>query len=89
MACQYGHYFLSLGVQPGQVVAYYLQNSAEFAISWLALWAIGCAPAFINYNLAGPALIHCLKDSGAKILFVDEDPACAAAASRSRGTGAA
>lgn len=28
----------------------------------------------INYNLAGKALIHCLKVSGAKLLLVDEDP---------------
>jgi acyl-CoA synthetase (AMP-forming)/AMP-acid ligase II len=78
MACQYGHYFLSLGIQPGQVMAFYLQNSPEFAIGLLALWAIGCAPAFINYNLVGPALVHCLKVSGAEILLVDEDAACAA-----------
>lgn len=29
----------------------------------------------INYNLAGNALIHCLKVCGAKLLLVDEDPA--------------
>lgn len=27
----------------------------------------------INHNLAGKALIHCLKTSGATLLFVDED----------------
>lgn len=27
----------------------------------------------INHNLAGKALIHCLKTSGASLLFVDED----------------
>jgi len=28
----------------------------------------------INYNLAGKALIHCLKVSGATVLLVDADP---------------
>lgn len=43
-------------------------------MAWLGLWAIGAAPAMINYNLAGKALMHCLKVSGAKLLLVDEDP---------------
>jgi hypothetical protein len=28
----------------------------------------------INYNLAGKALVHCLKLSGSKLLVVDDDP---------------
>lgn len=28
----------------------------------------------INYNLAGNALIHCLKISGARMMLVDDDP---------------
>ena len=43
---------------------------------WWGLLSIGAAPAFINYNLASDALIHCVKLSGAKILLVDADPAC-------------
>lgn len=27
----------------------------------MALWEIGAAPAMINYNLAGEALVHCLE----------------------------
>ncbi|EEP78730.1 conserved hypothetical protein [Uncinocarpus reesii 1704] len=77
MACQYGHYLLSLGVKRGDLVAVYLQNCSEFPILWLGLWAIGCSPALINYNLAGPALMHCLKVSSAEILIVDSDPDCA------------
>lgn len=72
-ACQYASFFLELDVRPGQLVALYLQNSPEFIFVWLGLWAIGCAPAMINFNLGGDALIHCLKVSGAKVLLVDED----------------
>ena len=36
----------------------------------------GCAPAMINFNLSGDALVHCLRISGAAILLVDEDSDC-------------
>ena len=39
-SCQYATYFLELGVRPGELVAFYLQNSPEFIFAWLGLWAI-------------------------------------------------
>ena len=74
--CQYANYFLSLGVQPGDIVAVYLQNAPEFLFVWHGLLSIGCAPALINYNLASDALVHCVRLSGARILIVDEDQGC-------------
>ena len=70
---QFAQWFLQQGVQPGDLVSFYLTNSAEFLMAWLGLWAIGAAPAMINYHLAGKALLHCLKVSGAKLVLVDED----------------
>ncbi|KAF2205046.1 long-chain fatty acid transport protein 1 [Delitschia confertaspora ATCC 74209] len=75
-AVQWGRFFLSKGVKPGDLVATYLMNSAEFTVIWLALWGIGCAPAMLNYHLKGNALIHCLKACEAKILVVDDDQEC-------------
>jgi acyl-CoA synthetase (AMP-forming)/AMP-acid ligase II len=57
-------------------MAIYLINHAELVIMWLALWAVGRAPALINYNLEGAALEHCLNIYGASLVLVDEDPAC-------------
>jgi len=74
-ANQYGQWFLQQGVQPGDLVGFYLMNSPDFMFAWLGLWSIGAAPAMINYNLAGKALLHCLKISGTKLLLVDEEPA--------------
>ncbi|KAF9891368.1 hypothetical protein FE257_004224 [Aspergillus nanangensis] len=79
------HFFLSKGVQPGELVALYLTNRAEFMFAWLALWSIGCAPAAINYNLAGDALLHCLKVSGARIVLVDDDEECRVRMEEARG----
>ncbi|CAD6444486.1 231988e4-728c-4915-b0b4-114580479c27 [Sclerotinia trifoliorum] len=70
---QYGQWYLSQGVKPGDLVAFYLQNSPDFLFAWLGLWSIGAAPAMINHNLAGKALIHCVKVPSAKLILVDDD----------------
>jgi acyl-coenzyme A synthetase/AMP-(fatty) acid ligase len=67
---------LQAGVQPGKLVAMYMMNRPEFLFTHLGSWAIGSAPAWINYNLAGDALVHCLKVAEAKVLVVDEDDEC-------------
>lgn len=70
---QYGNWFLSQGVQPNELVATCLTNSPDLIFAWLGLWSIGAAPAMINHNLTGNALLHTLKLSKAKILLVDGD----------------
>lgn len=72
-AAQWATFFISKNVKPGDLVAMYLINSAEFPVIWLGLWCIGCAPALLNYNLKGDALLHCLRISGAKMILVDAD----------------
>ncbi len=71
---QWAQWYISQGVKPGDLVAFYLQNSPDFMFAWFGLWAIGAAPAMINYNLGGKALVHCLKISGSKIMIVDAEP---------------
>ncbi|PGH01255.1 hypothetical protein AJ80_09039 [Polytolypa hystricis UAMH7299] len=75
-AVQYARYFLSRGIKPGDLVAFYLMNSPDFAIIWLGLWCIGCAPVLVNYNLKSKSLVHCLRLAEAKILLVDSDKEC-------------
>jgi acyl-CoA synthetase (AMP-forming)/AMP-acid ligase II len=67
---------LQNGVKSGELMAMYMMNRPEFLFVHLGSWAIGSAPAWINYNLAGDALVHCLKVAGAKVLLVDEDAEC-------------
>lgn len=76
--CQYGRYFLSLGVKPHTFVGLYSYNSPEFLFIWIGLLSIGAAPALVNYNLASEALVHCLKLSGASLLVHDAAKDCAA-----------
>ena len=67
---------LEQGIQPGDLVAMYLHNSAEFLMIMFATLCIGAGPAFINYNLEGKALMHCLSVAESKLLIVDVDADC-------------
>ncbi|KAF6807623.1 amp dependent ligase [Colletotrichum sojae] len=75
---QYAQLFLSHGVKPGDFVALFMQNSPDFAFAWVGLLAVGAAPAMINYNLAGKALLGCIEISTAKLILMDGPPEIAA-----------
>jgi acyl-coenzyme A synthetase/AMP-(fatty) acid ligase len=75
-AVRYARWMLSEGIQPNDLVALYLLNSAQFMIVWLATTCIGAGPAFINYNLEGKALLHCTDVCQSKIIIVEDDEGC-------------
>ena len=83
-AAQLAQWMLSAGMQPGELVGMYMTNKPEFMVIWLAALCIGSAPAFINYNLEGKSLLHCLDVCASKILFVDENMECQARIELSR-----
>ncbi|KAH8881704.1 acetyl-CoA synthetase-like protein [Thozetella sp. PMI_491] len=58
-------------VKKGEIVALNFQNTDAFAFLILALWSLGAAPAFINYNLTGAALAHCIKRSTSRLMLID------------------
>ncbi|KAK3987654.1 Isopenicillin N epimerase component 1 [Cladorrhinum sp. PSN332] len=70
---QWAHYFLRQQIKPKDLVAFFMLNSADFVFAWIGLWAIGAAPAMINYHLGGDALVHCLSLSGARLVLMDGD----------------
>lgn len=73
MVYRCAHFLLQHGVQGKDLVAFDLTNSAEFMILQLATWVLGTAPALINFNLAGDALVHCLSVTKSKLVLVDAD----------------
>ncbi len=83
-AAQMAHWLLSQGLRPGEIVALYMTNTPEIMITWLACLCIGCAPAFVNFNLEDRGLLHCLDVANSKLLLVDEDEACQARIERSK-----
>lgn len=71
---RYGQWLKSdHGVVQGEIVAMDITNKPEFL--WIAygLLSLGAKPAFINHNLGGEALLHCVRTSTARLLLVDED----------------
>lgn len=69
---RYGRWLRSdLGVKPKDVVAIDYQNSDHFVFLWWGLWSIGAKPAFINYNLVGASLVHCLNAATTRLCIVD------------------
>ncbi|TQS31524.1 hypothetical protein Golomagni_08192, partial [Golovinomyces magnicellulatus] len=43
------------------------ENCHQFIFVWMALWSLGAKPAFINYNLTGNSLAHCLRISKTRL----------------------
>ncbi|OIW22679.1 acetyl-CoA synthetase-like protein [Coniochaeta ligniaria NRRL 30616] len=73
---RYGHWLKTqMGVNKGDIVALDFQNTAQFVFLFMAVWEIGAKPAFINYNLSGKALIHCLKRANTRLVLIDPNVA--------------
>jgi len=50
-----------LGIKRGEIVALDGGNSPEYFMLWYALEGIGAIPSFVNNNLTGSGLVHCIK----------------------------
>lgn len=72
ISLRYGNWFKTkYNIASGEVVAMDFMNCENFVFIWFGLWAIGAKPAFINYNLASTPLVHSIKTSTARVVFVD------------------
>ncbi|TFB02925.1 Fatty acid transporter protein [Trichoderma ghanense] len=69
---RYGHWIRKRsGVKPQEIVAMDFENSDTFIFVWFALWSIGAKPAFINYNLTGKPLAHCIEAATTRLCLID------------------
>jgi acyl-CoA synthetase (AMP-forming)/AMP-acid ligase II len=59
------------GVSKGDMVAIDFTNKPQFVYLWFALFSLGAKAAFINTNLRGKALLHCVKACEAKLFIMD------------------
>ena len=74
LAIKYGNWFkTTYDIKPGEIVAMDFMNSPKFIFMMWGLWSIGATPAFLNYNLTSKPLLHCVKTSSARYLFVDDE----------------
>ncbi|VVT56779.1 uncharacterized protein SAPINGB_P005266 [Magnusiomyces paraingens] len=68
---KYARVLANNGVNSSHTVALDCMNCPEFMFVWFAVWSLGATPAFINYNLTGNGLVHCIKTASPKLVLVD------------------
>ncbi len=66
---------VSYGVQPGDRVAIAMRNYPEWAFAFWAAISVGATTVPLNAWWTGPELAYGLSDSGAVVLFADEERA--------------
>ncbi|QRG09306.1 AMP-binding protein [Xanthobacter dioxanivorans] len=64
---------LSHGVEPGEVVAVLMRNSAAFLDLALAASHVGAVFLPINFRLSADEVAYIVENSGAKLLFADDE----------------
>ena len=62
-----------LGVGYDSKYGLFMNNRFEFITNWFGGVSVGATPAFINNNLRGKQLMHCLNLSDSKFVIVDGD----------------
>jgi fatty-acyl-CoA synthase len=81
---QYARWGLAQGLRAGDAVGLMMSNCAEYMAVWLGLSRIGAVVALINNNLAGDALVHCIRIVAPRALIVGGDLAPRLVAVRTR-----
>jgi fatty-acyl-CoA synthase len=84
---QYARWGLAQGLRAGDAVGLMMSNCTEYMAVWLGLSRIGAVVALINNNLAGDALVHCIRIVAPRALIVGGDLAPRLAAVRARLDG--
>ena len=64
---------LLAGIQPGERVAILALNRFEFLTTLFGAMRAGCVPVMVNIKLPADTVGYILKDSGARIAFVDPE----------------
>lgn len=70
---QYAHWLKQTHqVATRDIVAVDCMNHPKFVLITFAIWSLGAKPAYINYNLGGEGLMHCIRASNARVVLVDD-----------------
>jgi fatty-acyl-CoA synthase len=72
-ANQVANWALSEGCRAGDTVCVFLRNRMEYVAIWFGLSKVGIVPALLNFQLAGPALSHCVNISKSKMVIIDHE----------------
>jgi len=81
---QYARWGIAQGLKPGNTVALFMPNCAEYMAIWLGLTRIGAVVALINTNLAADALVHSINIGMPRAIIVGSELASRLIAVRAR-----
>ena len=70
---RYVHYFVSLGLKKGDVIAVMITNRPELLMILFASSKIGAITSLINTDLREKSLIHCFTLTPGKVIIIDEE----------------
>ncbi|XP_070539263.1 long-chain fatty acid transport protein 2-like isoform X2 [Ptychodera flava] len=73
MSNQFANFVRRQGLKRGDTVAMFMYNEPAYLWMYFGFAKLGISCAFINYNLRGEAIIHCLDVTGAKLLVVGHE----------------
>ena len=68
-ANQTARFLIDQGVRPGDRIAFYLENSAEYVITYYGVLKAGAVTAALNTELTADNVSYILEDCGVKFLF--------------------
>jgi len=70
----------ALGMRPGEAVMLSMRDTPEFAAAWLGAVHAGGVAVAVNSKLSDADVAHIARDSGARLMLLDEDYAAQRAA---------
>jgi benzoate-CoA ligase len=63
----------ALGVRPGDAVMLSMRDTPEFAAAWLGVVSAGGVAVAVNSKLSDTDVAHIARDSGAKLMLLEDD----------------
>jgi acetyl-CoA synthetase len=74
-AAMWGNAFLAAGLEPGERIAFFLDDTLVFPAAFFGAVRAGFVPVLLNTQPPSEVLNYFLKDSGARVALVDADAA--------------
>ncbi len=74
-ACRAAGGLKALGLHPGDLMLFFGTNSVEYLATWFGALRAGGAPVVVSDLYKAPSLLYFLRDTGAKVLFIDAEQA--------------
>ncbi len=72
-ANRFAHWGQSVGLKKGDTVALFMENRPDYIAFWTGMAKIAVRTAFINYNLSGSGLAHCIRVADCRAIVMNPE----------------